>query len=329
MLVFQSLSHLLENPPPPIQWLWEGMIPERSMVLAHSGSKQGKSMLSLNVALLGAKGGASFLGTSLREQPFTTVILQNEIHVRGIYDRADKMITQMALRAGGFAPEHLNRILINSERSQKLSVDETFQEFHELLRFVKPDLVVLDPLAHVLTEDENSNTIVGKVLQNIAIWRDDPGCSILLIHHDAKVNENTFNRSPQQRARGADRLNADPDVIISMQPQTRQAVGPASKIHIASRYGQGCEPFNIRLNENTLWFERFIEKGSSEEIASWVEQLGSATEQMLIEKMQDEWGLGDEKQNRAAKNHLKIAVNQGFLIEEDGVYTVPERGEQK
>lgn len=310
---FTTLDTLLANPPDVVGSLWgEALLPCKGLTLLHSGSKVGKSMLSMNLALAGAKGDGSFLGQAITK-PFSTLILQSEIHLRGVYERFAHMV-----QSGNITHEQLTNIHINIERTNRLSDDATFLEFREEVRRKGPDLVVLDPLAHVLTTNENDNAVVGAVLERLATLRDDPGCAILLIHHDAKVNESTAMRSPQQRARGADRLNADPDCILSLVPGARLASGPTGKLHIASRYGRSVPPFTIMLNEETLWFEQFVDKGDPIQVAMWIKDSGEERMEAdkLIAIVEDGWGLKDERQHRAAMRYIKRAESEGYIMEE-------------
>lgn len=272
-------------------------------------------MLSLNLALAGVRGDESFLGQPLHG-PFTTLILQSEIHLRGVYERADSMVKHM-LASGGVTEEMLGRVWINTERQSRLSEDATFLEFQQQIRELRPDFVILDPLAHVLTNSENDNAIVGAMLERLGLLRDDPGCAIMLIHHDSKPNESTAGRAPRQRARGADRLNADPDCVLSLEPGARLASGPSGKLHVASRYGKSVAPFGVRLNESTLWFEQHVERGDPLAIALWVSQApqGQLDEQALIDKLELEWGMNDPKQHRTAKKYIAHAVEFGFLTQ--------------
>ncbi len=319
---FTTLDKLLANPPEVVGSLWgESLLPSKGLTLLHSGSKIGKSMLSMNLALAGARGDSAFLGQPIAK-PFSTLIFQGEIHLRGVFERFDHMVKTIAER-GGITGEQLANIYINEDRTNRLSDDATFLTFREEVRKVAPDLIVLDPLAHVLTVSENDNAVVGAMLERLATLRDDPGCAILLIHHDAKVSEATAMRSPQQRARGADRLNADPDCILSLVPGARLAGGPTGKLHIASRYGRSVPPFTIMLNEDNLWFEQYIDRGDPIQIAMWITERGvdRIEENLLVAIVEAGWQLKDERQHRAAKRYIARAEAEGFIMEEelDGV----------
>lgn len=309
----QSLSWTVGHPPAPVGSLWgQGLLPKRGLTLVHGPSKIGKSMLSLNLGLAGARGDAEFLGYEIPE-PFTTFIFQGEIHLRGMHERAVKMKERM-VAGRAFTEEHLNRIVINEERGRTLADDEFFDEFAATVRWLKPGLIVVDPLAHCLTTDENSNTEVGRMLMKLGELRDDPGAAIILVHHDSKMSEATRGRPGRQRARGADRLNADPDAIISLGDLGKlKGVGPKSRLEFDLRHGRSVLPFPVVLNENTLWFERMTDK--ADDLARWVAAAptGMMTEEELIGTMETCWKL-DDKQHRSAKRSLKRALEEETLV---------------
>lgn len=303
--------------------MWgEALLPARGLTMLHSGSKQGKSMLTLNLALALARGDREFLGHSLLPGQHKTVVFQGEIHLRGIYERASTMLDIMA-NAGGCPPIVRRSIIVNETRQLKLETDAVFREFRDFIRWYKPSLVIIDPLAHVLTENENDNAIVGRQLRKLATLRDDPGCAIILVHHDSKQSESTGMRSPRQRSRGADVLNADPDSILSLVPLGQDpGFGPKSRLTPAGRYGKTVDPFPIVLNENTLWFELSRgDRGDVNLLASWIEEAGGAMlESTLIEKINEEWDYerearksGQPTRNRTAKKAIERAVKKGII----------------
>lgn len=315
---FVDLYTLITNPPDKVGNLWGGdtvsLVPRRGLTLLHSGSKMGKSMMLLNFAIAGARGDAQYLGFPING-PFNSLIFQGEIHLRGIYERVDVMLRKY-LEAGDITAEAMKRIVVNVKREQRLSEDAAFIEFRDAVRKIQPDFIGLDPLAHVLTTNENDNAVVGAMLEKLATLRDDPGAAIMLVHHDAKVSESTAMRSPQQRARGADRLNADPDCILSLVPGARLPTGPTGTMHVASRYGRSVAPMNLKLNEDCLWFEEYIEVGNTKQIALWISESGHAivNESWLVEQIERGWDLHDPKQHRAALRYIKRAMDDGFIV---------------
>jgi len=287
--------------------------------MLHSAAKQGKSMLTLNLALAGAAEWPEFLGFKLPHKGFNTLIYQGEIHERGVFDRAGAMVSHMRA-SGDFTDTQLSRILVNETRDVRLDDLTAFNEFVKFVRWMRPALVILDPLAHVLTENENDNAIVGRMFKRLSTMVDDPGCAIILVHHDSKPSESTVHRRALQRSRGADVLSAAPDSVLSLVPLGKDSgAGPKSRLEFDGRYGPSIEPTTIILNERTLWFERCAPgRGEPEGVVQILQGMGCApsiTELAL--KVSQEWGYETERM-RVARGLITKCLNQNLLITTNG-----------
>lgn len=331
--MWMSVGQLLREPPKEVKFLWgdktNGLLQEKSFLLLHSSEKQGKSMFMLNMAVAGARGDAEFLGFPLRKGGFKTVILQCEVHLRAMFERFTEM-----LKHGALTPEQAERIIINGYRAVTLANKENYVHFRLKLHKFKPDLVVIDPLAHMLTEDENSNVAVGKGLAPLLKLRETPGCSIAVVHHDSKSSETTSARPAQQRSRGANRLTADPDSIISLTP-TKRSGGPCAEMSCMPRYGRTMPPIRIRLNEDTFWFERYSSTDDhNDKLVELIQSSGGKlNEEDLVAQCEEAWQISDSQgRHRTAMTRINRAVLQGSILahEADGVkyYTVPIKKEE-
>jgi hypothetical protein len=281
--------------------------------MLHGAEKAGKSLVVANLAVAGALAQPNYLGIPLRPGGFRTLIVQGEIHLRGVYERTEAIVRAI----GGDLPH--GRIRINEERNVALLSPLSWVRFTNELRSFRPDLVFIDPFAHVFQGDENSNQEVGEILQRrLAPLRDDPGVAIGYVHHDSKVSEATYSRSGGQRARGANRLAADPDCIWTFGKLSRyKGVSPMAKFEIESRYGEAPPPFRSRLNSETLWFELY---SKDQEVADLVSEIieespeGFIERDALIEVLESRTGSRDAR-HRKANAALKEATANGRVYE--------------
>jgi hypothetical protein len=295
-------------------------------------------MFTVNLALAGACEWPNFLGFPLTS-PFTTLIFQGEVHLRGMYERASSMLA--LLKKANDIPNYMtNRIVINETQGHMLSDPRVFYDFQKAIEWMRPDVVFVDPLSDCLTVNENDNAIVGAMLRKLKLLRDIAGSAIVLVHHDGKTNEGTQFRSPRERSRGADVLNAIPDSILSMVPCGRTpGQGPTSKIWPALRSGASVEPFTVLLNEKTLWFERvFGERGDLKMLQKWIGEIrakepSGCTKAALLERISKEWGFEDEGRHRAARKYVKQALKKGLITEKEDAgapfFGVPEPKEEE
>lgn len=307
---FLTIGAFRRDPPKPINFLWgdktNGLMQEQSFTMIHGGEKTGKTMLTTNLAIAAARGDPDFLGFQIREGGFRTLIIQNEVHMRGQYERIETM-----LAASGLTPEQSERILLNTCRNVTLYEKGVFGYFRLRIRRWKPDLIIIDPLARLITADENDNAAVGNALAPLLVIRDNPGAAVLVVHHDSKVSEGTSMRPAHQRSRGANRLTADPDSIISL-----GKIRGGIRMSCLARYGAQMEPVRIRMNPDTLWFEPYTpEQEYGEAIKEMVVEFGSQVEEDLLLRMIDEkWQLKDSQgRHRTAHTRLKQAVEGGYV----------------
>ncbi len=314
-----TVRQLRAEPPPEVKFLWgdktNGLLQERSFLMLHSAEKQGKSMFLLNLAVAGARGDADFLGLPLRPGGFRTLILQNEVHMRAMYERFQTMLAH-----GDLTHEQAENIVINGYRAVTLTNKVLFSFFKYKIRKWKPDLVGIDPLAHMLTEDENSNVAVGRGLAPLLKLRDDPGAAIAVVHHDSKISDNNSGRPAHQRSRGANRLTADPDSIISLTPMKRCG-GPTAKLSCKPRYGGEMTPFRVRLNEQTFWFERYSqEQEHGEQLRELVQEGGGTlSEADLVAAAAEKCNLHDaQHDHRTVRRRIIRAVADGFITKTEG-----------
>lgn len=323
---WMTLADLRANPPPIIPFLWggrdNGLMQEKSFVMLHASEKMGKSMFTLNFAVAGARGDATFLGIPIRGGGFRTLILQCEVSIRGLYERFQEMLSN-----GDLTPEQAANISINGFRNAPLDSRLRWWWLRYKIRRYKPDVVIVDPLARMLTEDENSNVGVGKALAPLLDLRDNPGCAVLVVHHDSKVGDANAGRPAHQRSRGANRLTADPDSIWSLTAQNRKG-GPTALFSCTARYGKYMQPFRVRMNENTFWFERYSKDDEYTDDVITILAERDLDEDSLIALLVEKWKLNDAQHNhRTLRQRLAAVVETGRVrVYEAGnviVYTVP------
>lgn len=317
-----------ENPTPEGSIWGEGIIPKRGMFVIHTGAKRAKSMFTLNMALALAAGWGEFLDIPLYG-PLRTVIFQREVSRAEMNSRLSKMIHNAPHPV---PPDALRSVFHNKSRALRLSDPLVFNELRRYLKDVGAEMVWLDPFAHVVTENENDNAEVGKVLERLAVLRDDPGCALGIVHHDRKTSEATRGVPPSQNARGADRLIADADAVVSLTMAGKHKLGPASRFHVISRYGPSPEPFAAVFNTRTFWWERIAQKGDLLEMAKWVREAGGRIgTRDLLGMVNEHWSLKDP-QNRRSGEYVNLAVESGVLRVEmtngKGQYYTTEKGDR-
>jgi len=169
-------AFLAEEIPDP-RWLALDILPERAIGFIGGAPKVLKSWLALDLAVAVAAGGL-FCGRFLCHEPRTALVYQLESS-RVAYQRR---VRQVVARQGG-APDGLyivsNEPVLFEDRVGIRRLEVTLER-------IRPDLLVIDPLAAMTTGDENSAQEMGAIVRQLRAWRDTFGCAIAVVHHTNK-----------------------------------------------------------------------------------------------------------------------------------------------
>jgi hypothetical protein len=311
-IVLETFADLRTANIPPPGFLWGNIFARQTYTLVHAATKRAKSWVTLNFSVALACGLPTFLDIPVYG-PGRSIIWQAEINRYNVQERLLMMIANMPGEAEVTA-EMLARVKHNFSQAKRLSDIKTFTDFRKLVADERPDAVWLDPLAHTVTADENDNAAMGVGLERVMSLRQ-LGCMVGVVHHNRKESDTTRGVDPMQNSRGADRITADADMVVSMSRGRKHPLGPLSKFHFTSRNSKGVEPFSAVFNTSTGWWERAYERGDSELIGGWCAAAagGTLTFVELEGKMREAWGIWDEKHHRAAFRALDKACEVGVL----------------
>lgn len=320
------------NPAPAVPWLVQDVVQKGALNMIHGQEKMGKSMLLANLALAGAFELPEFLGFALQPGGFSTLILQGEMHLYGFQQRLNRMLAPLATLVPDVAEfdRRLARISYNNIPNIAVLDTAAWSYLCRQVGALRPDVLMIDPYAHVMQGDENSNQEVGEVLQKkFGYIRETFECAIVFTHHNSKVSDSGYGRPASQQARGANRFTADSDFIWSVVPMRRPRPGapPTITLKYTSRYSGGLAEPRVRLNPDTFWFEKFDKLDEKAEDAARVLNsygkpegvTGQEFDELLVEhnvtkeKMRE--GRGRLK---TAKRYIAQAVARGLVRADDG-----------
>lgn len=189
----------LSKPPPPVNWLVEGLLVQGEVNVWSADSGTGKSWIASQLALAVAGDDEDeFLGLKLRKHG-NVIVVDEENPEDLVYQR---------LNALGMTPKHLDRLDYLSYSGVNLA-----QEPHKLLEEamdLDPVLIVLDSLSRIAPGiEENSNTEMSRLFtESIIPLARKTDASVIVIHHTTKDG----GKSP----RGAGAIKAAADEALQM-----------------------------------------------------------------------------------------------------------------
>lgn len=141
------------------------------------------------------------------------------------FGRVPLDIAGKILRVG---PTGLGTLIEHDQQLGRLHDTPALKELEAALRTLKPDLVILDPLAELHNGEENDNTVLRLVIARMRQIARDHDCAIGLLHHTRKGG----TAGDVDAVRGASALVAAGRAAFTVFPMTAEeaeALGIAEK----------------------------------------------------------------------------------------------------
>jgi putative DNA primase/helicase len=202
--------HFVMSASPEIDWLVEGVIQRGANGFICSQPKTGKSWLAADLVLALALG-----------EPWVGFSVPRAIKAALITREDNPALTKWRMRhllAGrGRTPADLEgRLYVNSrEQSPEFRLDsaELMAPMIAELKHVEPEFVILDVFNILHSADENDNTEMRGVLEQVNRLQREVGCAIGVVHHFNKNAEGSLT----QRIRGSSAIAGWAEWLIGVE----------------------------------------------------------------------------------------------------------------
>lgn len=198
-----TLAELEKLPIPAVRWLVADLVPAGALVLLVGRPKQGKSLLSLDLAASVALG-ETFLGRATAQGPTLYVPAEDALTI---------VRERLWTRFGSDRQAPFCVAPVDGSMEQTLRLDDVDQ-FGRLAATViarQLSLLVLDPLRELHRAKENDADEMALLLRPLRQLAHETGCAIVLIHH-----RNKGSSEPGTSARGSSAITGSVDVIMTM-----------------------------------------------------------------------------------------------------------------
>jgi hypothetical protein len=130
----------------------------------------------------------------------------------------------------------------------RLDTPEGRDYIGQILKSIKPDVVVADPLSKFNLSDENSSQEMGAIMRAIDHYVEDYGSAWMIVHHIGKQDPD-----PSKQKRGGDRLRgssaifADVDTLLEVSRlSSEHSPEPVLKLSFELRRGEPIEDLFVR-----------------------------------------------------------------------------------
>lgn len=225
-----SLADLRSLPDP--SWRIEGILHAPAVAAAVGAPGEGKTFLSLDMALSVATG-QEWLGRATKRGPVLYIAAEG---ATGMRDRVEAW-----LKHRGIPESELPEFWVMPD-----AVELTDNKQVEALEYritslpVVPVLIVIDTLAQCFTQgDENSANDMGRFMRN-ARRLQRTGATVLIVHHTTKSKG---KQEPRERGSGA--LRGAVDAMIGSQA--------AKCVASSGRWKPGADAVRCRRSATTTW----------------------------------------------------------------------------
>ena len=215
-LLVESFADLVAQDFPPQQFLVEGLIPAGQLVMLGGRGKAGKSWLVLQL-IAAVDRGIQFLGKTTKRGRVLYLALEDG---RRRMNQRPKILrwspspaVDIAFRVANF--DHGG---------------EGLAHIRQAIADKRYDLVVIDTLIKTLSAaaDENSNTEMAAICNELADMAHDSGAAIVIVHHTSKVK----TENPFDNLRGASAIRNAYDVGLLLRREHNQR---EATLHVESR----------------------------------------------------------------------------------------------
>lgn len=224
-----SIAEIEAMPPP--EWLIEGLIPERGLVVPYGPPKVGKTFIVLSMALHIAAGMAWF-GRPVKQG--VVVYIAGE-GLGGLALRIKAMRLRHEIPAD--VPFYIRPKAVNFR--EPTAVAELVALAREAAAGQPIALVVIDTLARAMPGvDENSAQEVGLVIAQCDLVKEELGCTVAPIHHTGKDAERGM--------RGSNAIHGAVDATFRVKAAGK---GRVTLINEDQKDGEPAPPMTFNMEE--------------------------------------------------------------------------------
>lgn len=242
-----------------------GILPHQSKMVIGGSPKANKSWIAMNMAIDLALGRDLFGAYYKNGTPVFPVVracrvlyIEQEIGDLGLQQRLKGVDGKPGLLTG--ASTKLMEFLIKTRDTEmRLDKDTGRDLLYNEVKSVKPDVVILDPMAKFHLLDENSSqemAVVGRVGDHFI---EDTGCSVVWVHHASKPPSSAMEnpRTGGDRLRGSSAIFADVDTVMLVDlKSSEKAVEPVISLDFILRRGTPVGQIYVRrLKDGKIHFD--------------------------------------------------------------------------
>jgi hypothetical protein len=234
------LAEFLKEDIPEISYWARGLLQEYGKTSISATNNVGKSMFAQNLSLCFALGKGQYLGR-FDIEPKKVYFLDFEMCNSALSQRFKKMCGKEDCDCNNLIIKHTPRIDILNPKGMEFIEQE--------LSKWQPEILFIDPLNKLWTGDMNKAIQVNELTARLDYIRQKFGIGLFIVHHWRKGTRGFT--SGGEMASGSHNWSDWLDNHVTMVTQGGNVILSCEK----SRNSPRWNPFRIKLNDKTMWFE--------------------------------------------------------------------------
>jgi len=253
------LSELWEANLPKEEMIINGIMGKKNYTLIASGTKKGKTLFSLNLAL-NLISGTSFLETYPINGKQKVMYVYSEASHKDIEDLTKLQVEGLAKLGIVIPKEDISNLLTYNIRKEMLTINlknDDLSEFQKVVDDFEPDVIIIDPIGRIATFDMNKDISIT-LFANLMIQIRD--CHWVLVHHTRKGISAYKPLKPLifdpdtvfDSIRGSSCWSNYADTIIALVPSGEDT--PSNYLKVFFRAKKGFEPIPLEVKWDTKTF---------------------------------------------------------------------------
>lgn len=286
----QELLAMLSSEEDWLEDLISGLLPVESLMVLYGVPKVGKTILAMNLAYHLAAG-ENWHGLQI-PKPCKVLYISIEGGPRSLRKRLE------TIWCGAVRPPEGN-IAIWAVPPFDILKPSHFAALEAEVEAFGPDVIIIDPLIKIHRAEENDNSAMQRVMDQIRSLIIARGISIIIIHHSSKTG-NT--------ARGASSIVGDADASLRLEWEDREAHIGLRRLYFEDiRHFKAPMSLYLDLDPETL---TFISNKSDQGLA---ERILSDAHEMTRRDLATAIGTQTGKSQTWAYDHIKAEIKENRI----------------
>ena len=255
-LAAQSITtrELLELELPQDQyWIGGGLVPKNGYVLLAGTTKEGKTILALQIALCLVTG-TTLLERFPIEEKAKVLFLYGENTRNGLQAIQRKQVNAAKEEGWQFIQEDLDNLILQEAKGLMLENVKGAATLDALVAQHKPDVVFIDPISLFTAHDINRLENVTKLVTHLNQIAARRNCSWIIIHHYKKPSKEDTGE-PIHKVIGSSGFGNYCESFMGLERAHKQRSGNFKTLYFRLRREEEPEPLHLFRNADSLLYE--------------------------------------------------------------------------